>query len=176
MRPIWGVPSTGDNSFGNAPKMPDKAGCPHFGARAGGNDEHVALLRQGTEVWNEWRKRNPDVMPDVSRADLSGADLSGADLTNTKLVEADLNDADLSGADLSRAFLSRAVLLGAKLTNANVTSAELPFADLFAADLTNADLSGADLSDANLTSSGPEPECGKGDLRPPAPNPILEIC
>ncbi len=23
------------------------------------NPEHLAILKQGVEVWNEWRKRNP---------------------------------------------------------------------------------------------------------------------
>ena len=39
------------------------------------NDEHLALLRQGSATWNEWRKRNPEVKLDFREADLSMADL-----------------------------------------------------------------------------------------------------
>jgi hypothetical protein len=34
------------------------------------NDEHLAILKQGVEVWNEWRQKNPDVRPDLSRANI----------------------------------------------------------------------------------------------------------
>src|SRR5687768_7481217 len=57
------------------------------------NEEHVALLKQGVEVWNKWRKENPDVRPD----------LGGMKLTWGKLSAANLRGADLNGADLSRA-------------------------------------------------------------------------
>jgi hypothetical protein len=37
------------------------------------NEEHVALLKQGVEVWNKWRKENPVVRPDLNGANLRGA-------------------------------------------------------------------------------------------------------
>jgi hypothetical protein len=30
------------------------------------NSEHLAVLKQGIEGWNEWRKYNPRVLPDLS--------------------------------------------------------------------------------------------------------------
>jgi len=62
------------------------------------NQEQVEILKQGIEIWNQWRNNNPDVKLDLSRADLSGANLSGADLSG-----ADLSGANLSGATLARA-------------------------------------------------------------------------
>jgi hypothetical protein len=29
------------------------------------NPEHLELLRQGVEVWNEWRTKEPLVLPDL---------------------------------------------------------------------------------------------------------------
>ena len=29
------------------------------------NDEHVALLKNGVEVWNKWRHENLNVRPDL---------------------------------------------------------------------------------------------------------------
>jgi hypothetical protein len=96
------------------------------------NDEHLALLRQGTAVWNKWRLRNRDIRPNLSGANLTKADFSKADLSKADLSEADLSEADLSEADLSETDLSEA--------------------DLSETDLSEADLSEADLSEADLVS------------------------
>ena len=64
------------------------------------NAEHLRLLRQGVEVWNAWRAKEPTVPPDLSGADLSNALLSGLE---ADLGGANLTEANLSGADLGRA-------------------------------------------------------------------------
>src|SRR4051812_20094879 len=40
-----------------------------------GDEEHVALLKQGGDVWNAWRHKNPHVSPDRFGAILRGANL-----------------------------------------------------------------------------------------------------
>jgi hypothetical protein len=42
--------------------------------------EHVAILKQGVEVWNKWRKMSRPIHLDLKCAKLAGADLHGADL------------------------------------------------------------------------------------------------
>ncbi len=37
------------------------------------NKEHLAILKQGVDAWNNWRKQDPDVMPDLDGAPLFGA-------------------------------------------------------------------------------------------------------
>lgn len=37
------------------------------------NPEHLAILKQGVSKWNEWRKENPEVEPNLSYADLGSA-------------------------------------------------------------------------------------------------------
>jgi hypothetical protein len=37
---------------------------------------HVARLKQGVEAWNQWRRENPKIRPNLSRADLIRASLS----------------------------------------------------------------------------------------------------
>jgi hypothetical protein len=115
------------------------------------NEEHLALLRQGTAVWNEWRNRNPDKKPDLGEASLSGAHLSGADLSTADLSGADLSAADLSAAQLRAADLSMANVSGANLSTADLIGANLGAADLIGANLRGADLSLASLSLANLS-------------------------
>jgi hypothetical protein len=125
------------------------------------NEEHVKLLKQDVQAWNEWRKNNPEVELDLRGADLSGAtlavsNLSGANLAEADLAEANLAMADLSGAnlpgaDLYEAYLYRANLPGANLSGADLRMADLSGANLFGANLSGADLLGADLSMADLS-------------------------
>lgn len=111
----------------------------------------VELLRQGSSVWNEWRKQQPiNVQTDLSRANLTDANLIDADLSRVNLSRANLIDANLSGANLSRANLIDANLIDANLTDANLIDANLIDADLSRANLSRADLIDANLSGANL--------------------------
>jgi uncharacterized protein YjbI with pentapeptide repeats len=81
------------------------------------NEEHVALLKQGVDAWNEWRRENPDVYPDLSKVDLRGTDLRKVDLR-----EANLDGANLSEADLRWVLLCGADLCGADLSGADTVS------------------------------------------------------
>lgn len=125
------------------------------------NEHHIQFLRQGSSVWNEWRRNMPDVQPDLSEADLygglfGGVNLPGANLREVNfrganLREANLREVDLGLAGLRRADLSGADLTGARLRGANLAEANLKEANLKEADLTGADLSQADLSQADLS-------------------------
>jgi uncharacterized protein YjbI with pentapeptide repeats len=130
------------------------------------NEEHLALLKQGVEVWNKWRETNPRIEADFGEADLSWIDLSeailreailmetylpGVDLLWIDLSEADLSEANLSGVDLSVVDLSGANLSGADLSEANLNGANLSGANLSGANLSGADLSEANLNGANLS-------------------------
>jgi uncharacterized protein YjbI with pentapeptide repeats len=120
------------------------------------NEEHVERLKQGVDVWNQWRKDNPDICPDLRRADLfattlAGANLSRANLAGADLYEADLSEADLSEADLVEADLTAANLTGANLSEADLFAAELSRASLPTAELARAKLSWATLVEANLS-------------------------
>jgi hypothetical protein len=128
------------------------------------NPEHLEILKQGAEAWNEWRRRNRHVIPDASRADLRAASLRGADFRGAKLeatffTKADLRGADLEGANLRGAAFPRADLRGADLRGADLTGARLDEAYLGEAnlgalllwvDLSAADLRGADLTNAAI--------------------------
>ena len=120
------------------------------------NAKHLKILNQGVEVWNQWRRENRKLRPDLNGADfintkLSRADLSGADFINAKLRDADLSNAKLSGANLSRARLTGVDFSDADLSNAKLSDAKLINAKLNRARLTDADLSKIDLSNAKLS-------------------------
>lgn len=102
------------------------------------NPEHLEILKQGTEAWNQWREAHREIIPDLNNADLRNADLSRIDLTF----------AELRGADFSAVDCDFTVLRFARLNGANFTSSELGFIDF-----TGATLGGADFTDVILSST-----------------------
>jgi uncharacterized protein YjbI with pentapeptide repeats len=114
------------------------------------NPEHLAILKQGVEVWNKWRSEDIKVKPDLSGADLSEANLSKANLSKANIRKADLRKANLSKANLNKANLSKVHFWQANLSGANLSGADLWEAYLLGANLRGADLRGAFLLGANL--------------------------
>ncbi len=47
------------------------------------NKDHLAVLKQGANAWNQWRANNPGIKPDLGFSNLSRANLSGLDLSAT---------------------------------------------------------------------------------------------
>ncbi len=109
------------------------------------NPEHLEILNQGVDAWNEWRLANMGVLPDLSNANLIDVDLSGANLTQVNLRRTRRRVANLSRANLSWSDLSNA-----DLRQSNLVDAELFEADLRGARLRNANLKDAWLSDTKL--------------------------
>jgi hypothetical protein len=144
---------------------------PSWKGEAMANEEQLALLEAGVEVWNEWRKTRPGEKIDLSQADLSERDhLMGTDIPAKDLervlnyvkkgyrslkagysTRADLNRANLNKADLREANLGGADLRWANFTGANLTGANLTGANLTEANLTEAKVKGANLTETNLT-------------------------
>jgi hypothetical protein len=122
------------------------------------NEDHLEILKQGVPAWNDWRKNNPQVVPDLSGADLKHQYLRSVNLRETNLSQANLWKVDLGLADLTKANLSEADLTMAMLSTANFTEANLRRAKLTQANLNvcafnNADLREADLIGASLIES-----------------------
>ena len=106
------------------------------------NEEHVEILRQGVKIWNEWRKKNPDIEPNLTWAELGGANLEGANLEGANLAWANLSRTNLAETNLIQANLERAKMQLADLRGANLGWAELGGAYLLGADLRGANLDG----------------------------------
>lgn len=141
------------------------------------NQEHLTILKQGVEAWNQWREKNPHIRPDLSKASLWLSNIDGINLYMTELVEANLSGISLRKANLKKAYLyhtqfsiadieapgettvnsdlSGADLSGAYLAHTNfletiLSNANLKGATLSTVEFNRADLSGANLSRANL--------------------------
>ena len=127
------------------------------------NPEHLAELNKGVESWNQWRRENPYIVPnlrkadlsrvDLGKADLSRADLRKANLSRANLSFADLRDANLTGATFSSTCFVSANLSKADLSSANLNKIDLSFANFTRANLRSANLSKTDLKSANFTCS-----------------------
>jgi len=107
------------------------------------NQEHLDYLKQGISVWNEWREKNPDVLPDLRQVDLTGSDLSRGNFNDVNL-----NEAILDNTNLYKAKLRSAKLNSSSLCNANLVKADLNKAGLRNAILKNTNLSKSNLADA----------------------------
>lgn len=133
--------------------------------------KHLSVLLRGTDTWNEWRKDNPHIQPDLSGANLHGIELERANLSCSIFrrlspgkylkyrykfpdglvkITANLCGTDLSAANLKDANLRGADLCGAYLREANLSNANLGEANLRGADLTRANLTKVNLAGAVL--------------------------
>ena len=104
------------------------------------NPEHLAILKQGVEVWNRWRKEYPAIQPDLSWEQFGATALAGVDLSGSNIAGTDFRQSDFRRASFGHANLASGNLAGANLTGA----------DLGLVDLTETDLEGATLTDADL--------------------------
>lgn len=96
---------------------------------------HLEMLREGVEAWNEWRRANPEIKPDLRMASLIGMNLNKIDFSGAILIRAQLNSTLLHEAHLERADLDSANLEGAYLREAHLEGASLREAQLGGADL-----------------------------------------
>jgi uncharacterized protein YjbI with pentapeptide repeats len=115
------------------------------------NQEQVERLRQGVEGWNKWRKENPYVQIDLSKADLMCNNLRGANLTEALLHEAQLGGTILCEANLYAADISFANLDGTDLYRVHLFRADLRRAILFETNFFNAVLGSTLLVDLDLS-------------------------
>ena len=143
------------------------------------NPEHLAILKRGVEVWNQWRREDPETMADLSWVDLkdfgsghfdhNARVLVRPDLSNTSLRLADLSGANLWGVDFRMADLRGAILRDAELTEAHFNASNLTDAHMSGADLTHAVFESTILCHVNLRDvrgleHGPHQYAGRGTL------------
>jgi uncharacterized protein YjbI with pentapeptide repeats len=63
------------------------------------NPEHLKILEQGIEAWNQWREVNPTIKPNLRKAKLEARNLRGVNFRDTDLQRAKLSNADLGRLD-----------------------------------------------------------------------------
>jgi len=115
------------------------------------NKTHLAILKKGVKVWNEWRRKNYQIKPDLSDAKLTRADLSEANFNWTNLSGADLSMTNLSGASFIMANLNAGALFDANLSGADLRWTELDGMALGEVNLENSRVGGTRFANVDLT-------------------------
>jgi uncharacterized protein YjbI with pentapeptide repeats len=100
------------------------------------NEEQIALLKEGANIWNKWRENNSQTAIDLSDANLSNLDLSGANFSQIQLAKANFYQSNLSNTDFNNSNLSYVNFRGSNLDRANLESANLDYAIFKAAIIT----------------------------------------
>ena len=119
------------------------------------NGEHIKFLEQGVDVWNKWRKENPDIFPDlkgmcIAGSALFGANLNRTDLNGAKFIHCNLSSDKPTYLDLGGSTAFGVQIAPVDLSGANLSKAELEWVDLSNANLSDAVISKTILTDANL--------------------------
>jgi uncharacterized protein YjbI with pentapeptide repeats len=114
------------------------------------NDEHIVLLKAGTESWNQWREQNPDIKPDFTKADLRGLKLQKANLSNSNLEEVKFQFSNLNGAILTGSNLKKAKFQDVNLSHVKLDNTDLRQANFFEANLQHADMESSNLKGAQF--------------------------
>lgn len=114
------------------------------------------LIRRSVPEWNETRRRDIGIRPNLASAKLTSLDLHQANFNEANLISVDFTDSNLGQSDFTLADATRAKFVHANLQKANLAAADfseanLVEADLRAANLTNANLTNADMRRADLT-------------------------
>jgi hypothetical protein len=106
--------------------------------------QHVAKIKEGVAVWNEWREKNLNIEPNFSHADLSGLDLRGIDLRGAGLFKTNFSGSTLVGANLRQTRM-----VGTNFQDANLTAA-----NVYGTSVWDVNLIGAKQSDLVITPPG----------------------
>lgn len=127
------------------------------------NEEHLNILRKGVSIWNDWRRANPQVKPDLGDAKMNGIPLSIPnlkirDFEDNRLLDLgdlyigessrsinsaiDLRWANLSDTNLEKADLRGQYLRGTRLDGSSLKNAHLEYATLIDTNCDRANLSG----------------------------------
>jgi uncharacterized protein YjbI with pentapeptide repeats len=86
------------------------------------DEEHLGRLKQGVAAWNQWRKANPNIKPNLTRANLLEATLAEVDFSGVNLTGADLTRANFTEATLTRVDLTKASLWHTILANVDLST------------------------------------------------------
>lgn len=142
------------------------------------NPEHIETLLKGKDFWNEWRAKNPNIIPqliwanldhmDLSYYNLKDADLNGASLWGTNFSYANLENTNLQGihaddaifieANLNDVQASHMQACNANFSNSIMTNwltydGKFYDSDLTNANLKNSELGGCEFNNCTLTNS-----------------------
>jgi len=136
------------------------------------NQEQLEILKQGVEVWNEWRANYRYEAINLTEANLGGANLNAAYFRRANLVETNLSEASLIGTNFFQSNLYKADLRGANLNGANLSQANLLAADFNSAILDDANFTFAVIGFTRITKVDLSKSIGLEEVKHQAPSQV----
>lgn len=125
-----------------------------------GNKTQLKMILEASDrddvtLWNDWRKKNPEVQPDLRHACFDECRLYGINLNNAILIGASFDGAHLLKATFNNARLNKSsfkfvAAYGAEFKNAKCNKVAFERADLRGADFTSANLKNTEFRNADL--------------------------
>ncbi|HEY3443606.1 MAG TPA: pentapeptide repeat-containing protein [Paludibaculum sp.] len=114
--------------------------------------EHVRLFTAGTDIWNDWRRANPQIAPDLCGTMLTtGATYEKVNFSGVNLSYCNFSRCHIRSCDFTRAKLIWASFDGAKIVTSNFAEADLTNAECVNAYVLECDLSHSKLDRVNFT-------------------------
>jgi len=115
------------------------------------NPEHFSILKQGAKVWNRWRRKNPNIIPDLRCIDMRGFNLHHLNLTGCKLVRCDFRGKSFLHSKLEKADLYQTNLRRANFSHVDLRSSILSDSEAQGANFSYSNLSGANLESMRIS-------------------------
>jgi uncharacterized protein YjbI with pentapeptide repeats len=115
------------------------------------NRQAIALLEQGSQAWNDWRKHQQEARPVLEHGQFRDAWLNGLNLNGAKVGHTDFTRARLLNAKCVGASFEHLVFTGADLTGTDFRGAHLSHIDFSSSDLSWANLRGAHVAHSRFT-------------------------
>jgi uncharacterized protein YjbI with pentapeptide repeats len=112
------------------------------------NDQHVELVRSGSEALALFRRDNPSVVLELDGANLEGIQLQDAKLSPATLRKANMSNSTISDADLTNARMDGADFSGATAIKTEMARASLRGATLEASRFLECNAIGCDFTNA----------------------------
>ncbi|WP_052055921.1 pentapeptide repeat-containing protein [Myxosarcina sp. GI1] len=125
------------------------------------NRQHYRLLKRGAKVWNKWREKNPDIIPQLAGAkletlaldgmNLDKADLRGVELRNLSCRNSFYRSANLQGAFISEVDFSNSQFRGANFSHGEICKSYFNQTDLKKANFEGVRASNIQMKNATCT-------------------------
>jgi len=111
------------------------------------NEEHLKILLEGIDSWNDWRDQNPGLVPDLSGIEIEGLQLQTGAFQNVLFANSKLTSVNFDRAFLGAAEFTGAMLVDVRMDGAQAESIVLNGATIDAGRYVNAVMAGAEMRD-----------------------------
>jgi beta-lactamase regulating signal transducer with metallopeptidase domain len=114
-------------------------------------NKYLPIIQKGSASWNNFRKENQQILPDLSNTEISELNLEGINLKNISLEDACIQKSNLNNGDLTGIFANNLEIRNLQLNNADFSNSTLSNAEFKNSTVQNTSFKNANLQSAELT-------------------------